>query len=312
MAEVGKKVLEIKNISKTFDRQKIIDNVSLTVYSSEIFGFLGPNGAGKTTTIKMMVGLIPLDQGDILINGYSIKKNFEQAMQNVGAIVENPDLYENMTGYENLKLIARLYRVKKERINEIVKQVGLEDKIQYKVKKYSMGMKQRLAIALALLRTPQLLILDEPTNGLDPSGIHELRDLLKDLAHNKGICVFVSSHLLSEVEIMCDKVGILNKGKLLKVESLNEMISDADNLQDKATYRILTTNNHEAKEILKKEGYEVYEEKEVLNITIEKTKIASIIKKLSENDVVTYEISIKKKTLEEEFLKITNGGEMNE
>jgi uncharacterized ABC transporter ATP-binding protein yhcH len=306
-----KVVLEIKNVSKSFGRTKIIDNLTFSVNSGEIFGFLGPNGAGKTTTMKMVLGLIPFSEGDICINGYSIKKDFEKAMQNVGGIVENPDLYEYMTGYENLKLVARIYKVDKKRIDEIVDIVGLKEKIKLKVKKYSLGMKQRMSVALALIRNPKLLVLDEPTNGLDPVAIHELRDLLKDLAHNRGVCVFVSSHLLSEVELMCDRVGILDKGRLIKIEDLKNIIEIKDKNDNEAIYKIITNDNKRAKDILVNNGYSVKDEKEALEVSIKKDKIDSLINIMLSNGITVYEFSIKKATLEEEYLNVT-GGKINE
>lgn len=306
-----KVVLEIKNVSKSFGRTKIIDNLTFSVNSGEIFGFLGPNGAGKTTTMKMVLGLIPFSDGDICINGYSIKKDFEKAMQNVGGIIENPDLYEYMTGYENLKLVARIYKVDKKRIDEIVDIVGLKEKIKLKVKKYSLGMKQRMSVALALIRNPKLLVLDEPTNGLDPVAIHELRDLLKDLAHNRGVCVFVSSHLLSEVELMCDRVGILDKGRLIKIEDLKNIIEIKDKNDNEAIYKIITNDNKRAKDILVNNGYSVKDEKEALEVSIKKDKIDLLINIMLNNGITVYEFSIKKSTLEEEYLNIT-GGKINE
>lgn len=306
-----KVVLEIKNVSKSFGRTKIIDNLTFSVNSGEIFGFLGPNGAGKTTTMKMVLGLIPFSDGDICINGYSIKKDFEKAMQNVGGIVENPDLYEYMTGYENLKLVARIYKVDKKRIDEIVDIVGLKEKIKLKVKKYSLGMKQRMSVALALIRNPKLLVLDEPTNGLDPVAIHELRDLLKDLAHNRGVCVFVSSHLLSEVELMCDRVGILDKGRLIKIEGLKNITEIKDKNDNEAIYKIITSDNKKAKDILVNNGYEVNDKKEALEVSIKKDKIDSLINIMLSNGITVYEFSIKKATLEEEYLNVT-GGKINE
>ncbi len=306
-----KVVLEIKNVSKSFGRTKIIDNLTFSVNSGEIFGFLGPNGAGKTTTMKMVLGLIPFSDGDICINGYSIKKDFEKAMQNVGGIVENPDLYEYMTGYENLKLVARIYKVDKKRIDEIVDIVGLKEKIKLKVKKYSLGMKQRMSVALALIRNPKLLVLDEPTNGLDPVAIHELRDLLKDLAHNRGVCVFVSSHLLSEVELMCDRVGILDKGRLIKIEGLKNITEIKDKNDNEAIYKIITSDNKKAKDILVNNGYEVNDKKEALEVSIKKDKIDLLINIMLSNGITVYEFSIKKATLEEEYLNVT-GGKINE
>ena len=210
-------ILEIKNISKKYGKNTIIDDLTLNVEAGQVYGFLGPNGAGKTTTIKMITGLISINKGQILVNGLDVVKNHEKAMSYIGAIVESPDLYEYLSGIDNIKLYARIHNIKKDRINEIIKIVGLESRIKDKVKKYSLGMKQRLGLAVCLMHSPKLLILDEPTNGLDPAGIKELRDMLKKLAHEENIAVFVSSHILSEVELMCDKVAIINKGKIIKV-----------------------------------------------------------------------------------------------
>lgn len=308
---MGDVVLKCEHLHKNFGRKEILKDVSLELEKGDILGFIGPNGAGKTTTMKMVLGLIPFSEGDICINGYSIKKDFEKAMQNVGGIVENPDLYEYMTGYENLKLVARIYKVDKKRIDEIVDIVGLKEKIKLKVKKYSLGMKQRMSVALALIRNPKLLVLDEPTNGLDPVAIHELRDLLKDLAHNRGVCVFVSSHLLSEVELMCDRVGILDKGRLIKIEDLKNIIEIKDKNDNEAIYKIITNDNKRAKDILVNNGYSVKDEKEALEVSIKKDKIDLLINIMLSNGITVYEFSIKKATLEEEYLNVT-GGKINE
>jgi ABC-2 type transport system ATP-binding protein len=218
-------VVQFQHATKRIGNRNIVNDLSFDISAGEIFGFLGPNGAGKTTTIRMMVGLIKISQGDILIMGQSITKDFNKAIQNVGAIVENPDLYKYLTGYQNLKHYARMVSgVTKARINEIVGIVGLKDRIHDKVKTYSLGMRQRLGIAQALLHHPPLLILDEPTNGLDPAGIHEMRNYLKRLAHEEGAAVFVSSHLLSEMELMCDRVGVLQNGKLISIQSIQDLI----------------------------------------------------------------------------------------
>ena len=164
-----KVILEIKNVSKSFGKSKIIDNINLKVNEGEIYGFVGPNGAGKTTTIKMILGLLSIDEGSISINGYDVKKKFEKAMEYIGGIVENPDMYGYMSGLDNLKLYAKIRNIKKERIDEVVELVGLTSRIKDKVQKYSLGMKQRLGLALTLLHNPKVLILDEPTNGLDPA-----------------------------------------------------------------------------------------------------------------------------------------------
>ncbi len=219
-------LLKVSHLNKSIGGRQILHDISFEVYAGEVFGFLGPNGAGKTTTIKIAVGLLSLDEGSIMINGIDVKKNFEKAMANVGGIVENPEMYKYLTGMENLKQYARMRKgVTQERINEVVELVKLSNRINDKVSKYSLGMRQRLGVAQALLHRPKVLILDEPTNGLDPAGIKELRDILKETAHKENISVIVSSHLMSEMELMCDRVGIIANGKMIGVHSLEEMIS---------------------------------------------------------------------------------------
>src|SRR3954470_2691442 len=216
-------IVKLNNVTKIIKGRTIIDSISFEVHKGEIFGFLGPNGAGKTTTIRMIVGLISISSGDIEIDGKSIKKDFEQAIKHVGAIVENPEMYKFLTGYQNLVHYARMIPgVSKERIDEVVRLVMLENRIDDKVKTYSLGMRQRLGIAQALLHKPSVLILDEPTNGLDPAGIRELRDYLRRLTRDEGISVVVSSHLLSEMELMCDRVAIIQNGKLIDVRLIRE------------------------------------------------------------------------------------------
>ena len=221
-------LLKISHLSKTMGKREILHDISFEAYAGEVFGFLGPNGAGKTTTIKIAVGLLSLDKGEIFIDGVNVKKNFEKAMANVGGIVENPEFYKYMTGMQNLRQYARMRDgITQERIDEVVSLVKLSNRINDKVSKYSLGMRQRLGVAQALLHKPKVLVLDEPTNGLDPAGIKELRDILTETAHKEGICVLVSSHLMSEMELMCDRVGIIANGKMLGVHTLEEMISAA-------------------------------------------------------------------------------------
>lgn len=213
---MNKTVLKVEGLSKSFKKRRIVDNVSFEAKAGEILGFLGANGAGKTTTIRMITGLISADSGTVIIDGHNIKSNFEKAMDNVGAIVEIPFLYEYMTGMENIKLFAKLYKASEEGVNEAIKVSWLKDRLNDKVKEYSLGMKQRIGLAVALMKQPKLLILDEPTNGLDPMGIKDLREFLKDLSHNKNISVVVSSHILMEMEQLCDRVVIISDGKCTK------------------------------------------------------------------------------------------------
>lgn len=221
---MSKVILDVNNLSKKFKNFTAVDNISFQLHSGEILGFLGPNGAGKTTTIKMITGLVKSNSGSITINGYDINKDFEDAMSNVGAIVETPHLYENMTGYENIKFFSNLCKnATKEHIEECIKLSGLKNRLNDKVKNYSLGMKQRLGLTIALLNNPKLLILDEPTNGLDPIGIKVLREFLKDLAHNKNLSILVSSHILTEMELLCDKVLIITNRKMRCIKSMEEI-----------------------------------------------------------------------------------------
>src|SRR5713226_8711842 len=199
-------VLVATNLTKVIGKRTIVDGVSFSLNPGEVFGFLGPNGAGKTTTIRMLVGLIKPTAGSVTICGFNVRRDFEKALSNVGCIVENPDLYRFMTGRENLEHFARMLRVAPEEIERVAELVALAHRLDQRVGTYSLGMRQRLGIAQALLGKPKLLILDEPANGLDPAGIREIRELLRNLAA-EGMSVFVSSHLLAEVELMCDRVA---------------------------------------------------------------------------------------------------------
>lgn len=218
-------VLSVQGVRKKIGRKWIIDNVTFDVRQGEIFGFLGPNGAGKTTTIRMLVDLIRPTEGMIAVCGYNVNKEPEKALQYVGSIVENPEVYSYLTGWENLQHFARMQPgVDEARIQEVVATVRLDQRIHDKVRTYSLGMRQRLGIAQALLGRPRLLILDEPTNGLDPKGIKELREFVRELA-DEGMAVFVSSHLLSEIQLLCDRVAIISKGRVLAVGGVQELVS---------------------------------------------------------------------------------------
>lgn len=218
------RVLEVKNLKKKLGKREIIKDITFSVEEGEVYGFLGPNGSGKTTTIRMIVGLIKQNEGTVEICGKDLERRREEALANVGAVVENPAIYKFLSGRENLMQIARVRKVSKEEVQELIDLVGLKDRIDDKAKRYSLGMKQRLGIAAALLGNPKLLILDEPTNGLDPSGIIEFRELIKKIAREKKVAVFVSSHILSEIEQMCDKVAFLKDGVIKSVEKMGQSV----------------------------------------------------------------------------------------
>jgi len=247
----------------------------------------------------MIVGLISIDRGSIIINGLDVVKKHVKAMKNIGAIVENPDLYDYLSGIENIQQYARIHSIKKDRIDEVIELVDLKSRINDKVKKYSLGMKQRLGLAVALLHNPKLLILDEPTNGLDPAGIKKLRDTLKELAHKENITVFVSSHMLSEMQLMCDKVAIIDGGKLIKVDDLNNTV----NVNNQYIFKV--------SDIVKSLG--LLKNKCICDISNNSLiiqydyEISDIVKELINNEIEILSFSKKEDTLEEEFLKITGG-----
>ncbi|WP_308633864.1 ABC transporter ATP-binding protein [Paenibacillus silvisoli] len=300
-------VLSLRNLTKTIGRRNIVDNLTFDIPAGEVFGFLGPNGAGKTTTIRMIVGLISMTKGEAIIKGVSVRSHFELAMTHVGAIVENPEMYKFLTGYQNLVHFARRHNgVTKARIDEVVAMLGLQNRIHEKVKRYSLGMRQRLGVAQAILHRPSLLILDEPTNGLDPAGIRELRDYLRKLTKEEGISVIVSSHLLSEMELMCDRVAIIQSGKLVDIRSLQET---RDTAQSKI---IIETGDMHAAQHLLASAFDptlLSMSNGQLELAAEKSVIPHITKLLVSADIDVLGIHAVQKSLEEQFLEIT-GGEM--
>ena len=297
---MGDVVLKCEHLHKNFGKKEILKDVSLELEKGDILGFIGPNGAGKTTTIKLILGLQSITSGTVKINGYDITSNFTNAIRNVGAIVENPDLYMYLTGYENLKLIANLYKgVGKERIDEVVKLVKSENRINDKVSRYSLGMRQRLGIAQAILHKPNLLILDEPTNGLDPEGIKEIRELLKDLAEKEEMAVLISSHNLLELETFCNKICIIKNGKVMETNK----IEDVKNIA-KSGY-IFEIDNTEMIDKMFKNVTIV--NRNMFKIAVDRDEVPSVIKKLVENDIKIYAVNENKISLEDAFLKKTGG-----
>ena len=263
------KILECQNLCKRFGKKQILKDVSFEIDEGDILAFIGPNGSGKTTTIKLILGLQNIDSGSVKINGYDVEKDFVKSIEKVGAIVENPDTYMYLSGWQNLKLVANLYKgVTDDDLKTIVQTVGLENRIHDKVSKYSLGMRQRLGIARALINKPNLLVLDEPTNGLDPEGIKDLRILLKRLA-KEGMGILISSHNLAELESFCNKVLIIDNGVILEKSEVKKF---KDN-NNKYLFKVDNTKN------IKLDGmYEVT--KTTFCINGEKESIASIIKKL--------------------------------
>ncbi len=299
-----KPVVELKNVTKVIKGKKIIDNLTFNIQEGEVFGFLGPNGAGKTTTIRMIVGLMKISSGDILVCGKNVKSEYEDALRNVGGIVENPEMYKFLTGYQNLMQYARMIKgITKEKINEVIELVGLEDRIHEKVKTYSLGMRQRLGLAQSLLHEPKVMILDEPTNGLDPAGIREIRDHLRKLTKQKGMAVIVSSHLLSEMEMMCDRIAIIQKGKLIDVQKVHDFVYE----DDKQKYFIEVELTDNAKESLKTlQEYSIKQVETGIEVEIEKNQVPEFIQALIQAGIRIYEVKPMSKSLEDRFLEITS------
>ncbi|OOM76432.1 putative ABC transporter ATP-binding protein YxlF [Clostridium puniceum] len=302
---MGKNILLVENVTKIINKKSIVKDISFSINEGEILGFLGPNGAGKSTTLRMIVGLSKPTSGKIEICGHSITENYIKAMSNIGCIIEGPDLYNYMSGWDNLKMLASMNKgISEKDIYDIVELVGLQNRIKDKVNTYSLGMKQRLGLAQALINDPKLLILDEPTNGLDPSGINEFRNIVKTLAKEKKISVLISSHLMSEIELMCDKVSIIKNGAILKNGNVKEL------LNTKEVFWILD-HNEKGREILNnlwKIDSKIVGEK--LEAELDLAKLSEINNSFFKEGLMIKFVTNKNKTLEDLFLRLTEGNEI--
>ena len=225
-------VISIKNLTKLYKNKRGIHNINLDINRGEIFGFLGPNGAGKTTAMKIMTGLMRPDNGDVEINGFSITHEYTNAMRDVGCIIESVTPFPYLTGYENMTLCARFYGIDRERIEKCLEMTGILQYKNEKVRNYSLGMKQRIGISMAILQAPSIVILDEPLNGLDIEGMVEMRNLILRLAKENGSTFFISSHLIHDIELTCDKIGILHEGRLLRTETMDHILRNFSSLEN--------------------------------------------------------------------------------
>lgn len=291
-------ILETNQLSKDFSGELSVNQLSIHVKKNEIYGFLGPNGAGKSTTMKMLLGLLQPTQGSIKLFGKNFDSNQIALLSSVGSLIEEPSYYANLTGYENLEIIQRLLKLPKENIDKVLKIVKLHEQKDKLVKNYSLGMKQRLGIALAIVKFPKLLILDEPTNGLDPAGIQEIRELIKSLPQKYDMTVIISSHILSEIEQMATTVGIINKGKLLFEGKLAE-------LEEDEKYLFETSDDALAEQLLMQKGFELEENQDLILIDYNKANIAAAVKLLVANNIDIYQVRMVRKSLEEIFLDMT-------
>ena len=298
-------VLSVNNLTKVYGNKKVVNGVTFSLMPGQIFGFVGPNGAGKSTTIRMITGLTPITEGSVRICGYSVSRSFKQAIASVGAVVEMPHLYPYLSGMKNLKLFASFYgRRALNRIPQIVKLVGMENRINDRLSTYSLGMKQRLGIAQALLNKPKLLILDEPTNGLDPNGIVEMRNILKALAQKENMAIIISSHNLAELEHTCDVIGLINDGKIIEYKTMKEI---SELVESKQRVQLMCDFPNYAALLLKKK-YNL-PSKIVGNsvvLPLRESNLANVITYLTHKKIKIYSIKKMQKSLEELYFDLLN------
>jgi ABC-2 type transport system ATP-binding protein len=294
-------IVRVQNLNKTIKGKHIIKDLNLDFYPGQITGFLGPNGAGKTTTIRMITGLMYPTSGDVTIAGVSLAQDYEGAMKNVGVIVENPEMYKYMSGYKNLLHFARMHdNVPKQRIDEVVAQVGLEKRIHEKVGTYSLGMRQRLGLAQAMLHNPKFLILDEPTNGLDPAGIREYRSYLRKIAREENISIVVSSHLLAEMELICDRIAVIKNGEIIDIREMND--------NEASSVYMLEAGPSEAVEAALGELSVSYtKENDAYQLEIEREQVPAIVARVA-RDAQLFAIYPHQQTLEDQFIELTGSG----
>ncbi|MBC1920850.1 ABC transporter ATP-binding protein [Listeria grayi] len=298
-------ILQVKQISKKIGKKKIIQDISFDVHKGEVFGLLGPNGAGKTTIIRSIVGLISMSEGEVWIAGKNIKKDFKSAISNVGAIIENPEFYKFMSGWDNLKQFARMSRKKisDDELKRIVETVKLTPAIRKKVKTYSLGMRQRLGVAQALIHSPGLLILDEPTNGLDPQGMAEFRDLITQLAAN-GTSVLISSHLLSEIQQITQRFAIINQGIVTHIEAIASLTDE-----NHISYLLEVTNPAITASLLEDSGIKIInQQNNQFEIELTHEQSVHLVRNLIHANVDVLEFVKIKASLEKRFLELTSTG----
>ena len=284
-----KRVIKVRNISKTINKKKILDNINFDIYEGEIVGLVGKNGAGKSTLLKIMTGLYSYDEGEIYYYNYNLKTDYEKAMSIVGTLIENPDMYSNLTGKKNLELFKSMFKgIDEGTVEEIVRIVEMEKYLGKKFKTYSLGMKERLGIASSLINKPKILILDEPTNGLDREGIKKIMKMLKEL---KDTTIIISSHMLNDIEELCNKIIFINDGKIdsIKIKQNDKKKNIVFEVDDFSKARLII------KDYCINENLEVYESDDTISL---------INKELVLNDINVYRISETTNNLEKDFFKM--------
>ncbi|MEC9159902.1 MAG: ABC transporter ATP-binding protein [Bacteroidota bacterium] len=294
-------ILEVNNLSKTYKNFKAIDDISFQVNKGDIYGFLGPNGAGKSTTLRMILGLIKPNSGEIKLNGSFINFKNKKYLNNIGALIERPDFYKNLSAYQNLKILYSMSRVNNpEIIHDVLHEVDLFDRKDDKVGSYSQGMKQRLGIAQTLLHNPQVIILDEPSNGLDPQGQADMRELILKINKDKGITVIISSHILAEIEKIANRMIVINKGQKIIEGDVGKLMSS-----ESIKLSIKTNSNKEIKNFFNSRDIAYDSNDDLYTISWLENNIDQLVKELHDNNISIFEIK-QLKTLEEYFLNLTN------
>jgi ABC-2 type transport system ATP-binding protein len=297
-------LLETHNLTKEYNKKKAVNNLNITVYEGDVYGFLGPNGAGKSTTIKSMLGLIKPTSGKVVINGYEVVKDRENAIKKIGAMVESPSFYGGLSGYKNLLLMANLYGISKKRVDEVLKIIDMTYARNKSVSKYSLGMRQRLGIARAFLNNPNIVILDEPTNGLDPQGIKEIRELIQHLSKKYKVTFLISSHILNEIQAVCNRIGIIEKG-ILRVQGYVEELLNTD----QEVIEIHTIEKEKTSRLLKDMSIScnIEDFEAGIRIKVQKGNFKNINKLLVSNDINVENLYCKETSLEDYFLNVTEG-----
>ena len=296
----NKKILSLKNLNKSFGEFKAVNNINLQVNQGDIYGFLGPNGAGKSTTLRMILGLIKPDSGEILINGKSNSGSNRNFLTSIGALIEKPDFYKNLSAYDNLKILYKMSKLKDiNRISEVLKEVDLWDKKNQKVGGFSQGMKQRLGIAQTLIHQPSLIILDEPSNGLDPQGQSNMRSLILRINQEMGITVIISSHILSEIEKISNRMVVINKGEKIVEGNVQELMQ---NELLKVSFK--SENLDSIALFLKKQSIDFESSNDSIVANINEENIPLILKKMVNENISITEMK-QMRTLEELFLGLT-------
>ncbi|MBX3242541.1 MAG: ABC transporter ATP-binding protein [Chitinophagaceae bacterium] len=298
-------LIETQNLDFAFEKgDAVLKSINLNVEQGAIYGFLGPNGSGKTTTIRLILGLLPNAKNNIRLFGQNLSDNRINILSKIGSLIEQPSLYEHLSGYENLEIIRRIRNVSKNRIDKVLQLVDLKSASQKKVVNYSLGMKQRLGLAIALISEPELLVLDEPVNGLDPNGIIEIRELLLNLNRENGITIFLSSHLLSEIEKIVTHLGILSKGQLVFQGRYDELTA----LQNKsAMIYIETSDNRKSADLIEKKYKIIDAGNSHIQLSYQnREQVAAICKLLVEMNIDIYKVQLENNDLENIFLDITS------